>query len=273
MKLKIERINYREARADEFFTIYDQVIGICRKHDISSLHLEKSFNELLSFQAPIKSLSVYLRKNEKLARAGQAASERENLIRTLNRVVNGLGYTEVPDIYSHCNVLEKLFSKHNLPAIIRATRAAETERIQLLETEINTSKEAQDAFAAFGLTSVVRRLFDVNREYEILFREYIAEKSEEQRIDVVQLKNECSKALTQFFDAIQYSAYLYENLNYLPLVNEISKLNRYYIQQLTARATRRKNGKKTSEEPPIEPMKEDTNQELKNETNTKPTNN
>jgi hypothetical protein len=272
MKIKIERVNYRETRTDEFFTIYDEVIGICRKHDMSSLHVEKSFNELYSFQGPIKSLSVYLRKNEKLARAGQAAGERENLLRTLNRVVDGFGYMDIPEIRTHCDVLEKLLSKHNLPAIVKATRAAETERIQLLETEINANKEAQDAFAAFGLTIVVRRLFDVNREYEILFREYIAEKSEEQRIDVVQLKNECCKALTQFFDAIQYSAYVFENLNYLPLANEISKLNRYYIQQLSARATRRKNGKKTSEEPPIEPMKEGANPEVKNETSTKPTN-
>jgi hypothetical protein len=237
-----------------------------------NLHLEKSFNELNSFQGPIDNLSVYVRKNEKLSRAGQADDVCDNLLRALNRVVDGFGYVDIPEIRVHCDVLDKLFSKHNLHTIVRATRAAETERIQMFEKDINVNIEAQNALAAFGLTQVARRLFEVNREYEIFFREYIAEKSEEQRVDVVLLRRECTKALTQFFDAVQYSAYLYEELNYLPLVNELSKLNRYYTQQLNARATRRKNGKKTNEEPPIEPMKEDANQEIKSETNTKPTN-
>jgi hypothetical protein len=98
-------------------------------------------------------------------------------------------------------------------------------------------------------------LFEANREYETLFREYIAEKSEEQRIDVVGLRRDCSKTLVQFFDAVQYSAYIHDDVDYTPLINELTKLHQYYIAQLKARATRRKNGKKTDEEPPIQPMK------------------
>ncbi|MDR1880522.1 MAG: hypothetical protein LBQ78_06275, partial [Tannerellaceae bacterium] len=57
-------------------------------------------------------------------------------------------------------------------------------------------------------------------------------------------------------DAVQYSAYLHEAPDYMPLISELRELNRYYIQQLKARAARRKNGKNTEEEPPIEPMGE-----------------
>jgi hypothetical protein len=38
---------------------------------------------------------------------------------------------------------------------------------------------------------------------------------------------------------------------YSTKVNELNQLAAYYIQQLKARATRRKNGVKTDEEPPI----------------------
>jgi hypothetical protein len=57
-------------------------------------------------------------------------------------------------------------------------------------------------------------------------------------------------------DAVQYSAYVYEDGEYTPLVAEIQTLNRYYTQQLKARAARRKSGAKAEEEPPIPPMPE-----------------
>jgi hypothetical protein len=44
----------------------------------------------------------------------------------------------------------------------------------------------------------------------------------------------------------------------MPLINELVKLNEYYNRQLNARITRRKNGKKTDEEPSIPPMGSET---------------
>ncbi|MDR0844889.1 MAG: DUF6261 family protein, partial [Tannerella sp.] len=138
--------------------------------------------------------------------------------------------------------------------IAKASRAAETERLLMLEADIQASPAIQDALAAFGLTRVVERLFEASREYENLFGEFIAEKGAEERIDVALLRKTCTKALTQFFDALEYSAYYHESLDYRPLINELTWLNQYYNQQLKARETRRKNGKKTDEEPPIPPM-------------------
>jgi hypothetical protein len=256
MKVKIERVHYASLRNDEFPVVYEQTVSICEKHSVESLHLEKTFGELISFRSALESLTVNLRKNEKLARSSKVEVERDALINGVKRVVKGYEYIDLPEIRPYFEVLDALLTKHTVRTIAAASHAAETERLLLLETEVNASQPIQTAFAAFGLTLVVRCLFEANREYEVLFREYISEKSEEQRIDVSLLRKNCSKALVQFFDALQYSAYIYEDVDYTPLINELKRLNLYYIQQLKAHATRRKNGKKTNEEPSIPPMTE-----------------
>jgi hypothetical protein len=254
MKIKIIRVHYAHSRNDEFPIIYWQTVSICSKYDMENLHLAKSYGELSAFGPDMESLTIYLRKNEKLAMAGQLDVERDILINTTNRVVKAYEDVTLPEIEGHFDVLNTLLTKHQARTIAAASRAAETERLQLLENEVTALPAVQTALAAFGLTPVVARLFAANREYDTLFREYITEKSGEQRIDVTQLRRQCTKALTQFFDALQYCAYVYEELDYMPLINELVQLNEYYNRQLNARITRRKNGKKTDEEPSIPPM-------------------
>ncbi|MDR1864773.1 MAG: DUF6261 family protein [Bacteroidales bacterium] len=254
MKVKIERIPYARLRNDEFPVVYGQTIGICGRYDMNGLHLGKSYGELLTFRPTLESLTVYLRKNEKLALAGKIDVERDALIGAVNRVVKGYENIDLPELAQHFDLLNALLEKHRSRTIASDSRAAETKRLQTLENEVKADAAVQGAFAAFGLTPVVARLFAANREYDELFLQYLAETSEEPQINVRQLRQECTKALTQFFDAVQYSAYEHEELDYMPLIHQLVKLNQYYNRQLNARLTRRKNGKKTDEEPAIPPM-------------------
>jgi hypothetical protein len=254
MNVKIERIPYQGLRNDEFPTVYGQTVGIGEKYDLEHLHLEKSFGELLSFRQNIEGLTVYLRKNKKLTQAGGYDMERDTLANTLNRVVRDFSMVEMPEIRSHHDVLAALLEKHQFKTVATDSRAAETERLLRFESDVTGNEAVQTALTALGLMPVAVQLFVVNRKYDEIFRDYIAEKSETQQINVVALRRAASKAMIQFLDAVQYSAYLYEELDYTPLVNELRQLNLYYIQQLKARAVRRKNGKKIEEEPSIEPM-------------------
>jgi hypothetical protein len=254
MKVKIERIHLALLRNDEFPVFYGQIIGICGKYDMNRLHLVKSYGELLSFHPTLESLTVYLHKNAKLNLSGKIDVERDALISLVNRVVKGYENIELPEMTQHFSLLNALLEKHHSRTIASDSRAAETQRLQMLENDVNADAAVQNAFAVFGLTPAVTRLFAANREYDDLLRQYVAEKSEEQHINVRQLRKECSKTLTQFFDAVQYSAYVYDDLNYMPLINELVKLNQYYSRQLNARVARRKSGKKTDDEPAIPPM-------------------
>jgi hypothetical protein len=253
MKIKIERIPYAQLRNDEYPLVVVQIIDICRKYDMSGYHLDKSFAELSSYRVPLDGLTVSVRKNEKLTRLGKLDVERDTLVNVLSKVTNDFEDVDLPEIRFHYDTLNTLLDKHKAKTIARAARTAETERLQLLETDLTANSAVQEALTAFGLQPVARRLFEANKEYEALFREYIAEKSAEEHIDVTALRSTSGKALTQFLDAVQYCAFNYEEIDYLPLVNELKQLAAYYIKQLKARATRRKNGIKTDVEPSITP--------------------
>ncbi|MDR1154968.1 MAG: DUF6261 family protein [Bacteroidales bacterium] len=254
MKVKIERIHYASLRVDEFPSVYGQTLQICRRYNPDGLYLGKSWQELTSFEPDFQALTVYLRKNDKATQLNATDMERDVLINCIVKVVKGFEHVELPEIKLPYDTLTALLEKHRVKTIAADSRAAETERLQRLEKEISGSAGIQSALSSFGLLTMSTRLFEVNREYESLFADYILEKSEEPHIDGLRLRIACAKALVQFFDAVQYCAFAHEELDYTPLVNGLNQLNSYYIQQLKARATRLKNGKKTADEPPIPPM-------------------
>jgi hypothetical protein len=256
MKEKIERIRYAYLRVDEFTLVAVYTIDICGKYNNENMYLGKSYSELSSFRQALESLQVNVRKNEKMTRLGKLDTERGTLIRCVNNVVNDFEDIDIPEISESYEVLSALLNKHKTKTIASDSRTSETERLQKLETDVNASYSALAAFEKFGLQTVVNRLFASNREYDALFREYIADESAKERVDVTELRRNCTKALGQYLDAVQYCAFAYEHIDYRPLINELKQLSAYYNQQLKARATRRKNGKTTDEEPPIEPPKE-----------------
>lgn len=253
MKVKIERINYPHLWNSEFPLVVDQTLSICDKYDMESLMLKKSYDELVSYRPRLNSMSIYSRKNEKIVVAGIFDSERDSLINGFVKAVKAMKYVDLPQIKPHFDLLDSLLSKHKANTIAQAGNISETERLIMLENEINANPRIQAAIVALHLDGLTQRLFDANKEYDKIFREYIAEKSSEQPIDVASLRRDCTKSLTQFFDAVQYCAFANEHLDYTALVNELRQLNNYYRQQLKARATRRANGKNTMEEEPIVP--------------------
>jgi hypothetical protein len=253
MKVKIKRIRYSDLRTNEFVLVAIYIIDICGKHNNEVLHLGKSYSELLTFRSSLESLKVYVRKNEKLTRLGQSDDERDDLIRCVGKVVDGYEGIYLPEIRTNYEILSSLLDAHKAKTIASDSRTSETERLQKLEADVNASAGIQTAFAQFGLQPVVNRLFAANREYDALFREYISSKSVEEHTDTRELRKNCTKALIQYFDAVQYCAFAHEDLDYNPLINELNQLGEYYSQQLKARETRRKNSKATDEEPSIEP--------------------
>jgi hypothetical protein len=61
--------------------------------------------------------------------------------------------------------------------------------------------------------------------------------------------------MTQYLDAVQYSAFVYENIDHNPLINELKQLSVYCNQQLKARAARCKSKRRRITSRTAESMK------------------
>jgi hypothetical protein len=252
MKVNIERLNYNQLRNDEVIMVVIYLITICSKYDNKKLFLEKSYEELASFLPLLESLKVHVRKNKKVEQLNNLDAERDTLINCFCKVVKSFSPVEIPEISTACGVLSALLEAHQAKTIASDNRLSETERLQKLEADIRDSVEVQNAIQQLELQVVVNRLFAANKEYSILFQDYIAEKSAREQVDVLALRKSSLKALGQYFDAVQYCAFAHEENDYTGLVKELSQLVAYVNQQLKTRATRRKNSKDTTEEPSIE---------------------
>lgn len=256
MKIKIERFPVHELWNNEFPQMALHVISIGQKYDMRRMNLNKSFDELNSFTAQLEAMRVSEGKNAKNALKEMNDRERDILINAFRKVVDAVEKVELPSIRPHYELLNALLTKHKASSIASTGNISETQRITMLENDINADSDIQNAIETLIPQDIVPRLFESNREYGTLFREIIADKSMEEKQDVSLLRKSFTKAMGQFFDAIQYCAFEHEDIDYMPLIREIEKLNAYYRQQLKARATRRKNGKKVNEEEPIIPPEE-----------------
>lgn len=254
MKIKVERTRCVELKNNEFPTYAKQFIGITGKYNMKAMFLDKSYGELCSFMPQLEAMTVYVRKNEKLAIANQSENERDTLIGCFVKAVKAFEDVDLPQVRPYIETLDAFLVKHNAKTIAKDTRSSETERISKLEKDLAVNSAVQEAISASGmLRFVVDRLFEANREYDDLFREFIAEKGAEEIMNIVILRRECTKAISQFLDAVQYCAFEHEDIDYMPLVKEVGFLNNYYNQQLKARIARRNSGKDISKEEPIEP--------------------
>lgn len=259
MKIKIERPPYYDLWNIEFPLVATRTITIAKKYDTTSMHLGKSFGELSSFVPQLEAVEIFERKNAKNVQGQGFDRERDILINVARKIVNAYEPVEMPEVRPHYETLDALFAKHEAAKIASSGLTSETQKLFLLEKDVTSDPAVQEAVNVLGIRLITDRLFAVNREFDDLFHEIIAEKSALEKIDVVALRKSCTKALGQFFDAIQYCAFEHEDVDYMPLVKELQALNNYYIQQLKARATRRKSGKNTGEEEPITPPDESGN--------------
>lgn len=242
MKVKISRIDYQGLWNSEFTGVVQRTVSIAGKYKTGEIHLGKSYDELAAFVPQLDGMIKYVYKSEKLEAAGELDAERDTLIKAAVNIVKSFGTIhQLSWVVSMHDTVSSLFERNNAAGISTANLSAETERINALEKDYLSDSAARSAATAFGLSAIMERLFAANREYETIFRDYIADKSIGPRIDIPALRRTCSKALGQFFDAVEYCAYEHTDIDYLPLVNELNTLNTYYRTRLKARATWRKN--------------------------------
>jgi hypothetical protein len=260
MKIIIERIRYTQLRNDEYLQLVRFIINIGEKYDNEKLYLDKAYGELSAFLPLLNAIKVFKRKNDRISEMKNLNIERNTLLKSINKTVAGLDHADLPEIKEYSKKLMTFLEKHQSKTIPLANRTIESARLMKMKTDYNESTDIQIAFQVLGLQAIIDRLFAVNREYSALFCEYIVEKSMEKRIDMVDFRKNCTKALGQYFDAIQYCAFTHEENDYQPLVNKLKLLNAYCNQQLKARATRRKRGKKVLKEPSIKLSKVEKNE-------------
>ncbi|MDR2887504.1 MAG: DUF6261 family protein [Bacteroidales bacterium] len=256
MKQTIARVHYKDLWNSEFPNAAQRTIAIAGKYDMNEMHLGKSYGNLAVFLPQLANMIKSVGKNEKLAKANEIDRERDTLIKVSYKIVKCFKPVRIDMFANAYKAVSGMFEKHRAGSIAGASITSQSERITALEKDYNENTAVRNAAAALGIAPLLERLFAANKEYEILFRDYIADKSAEQHIDISALRSSCSKAIGMFFDSVEYCTYQHDDVDYNPLVNELNTLNNYYRTRIKTRTTLRKNNRKEKVEtipPPPEP--------------------
>jgi hypothetical protein len=250
MRVKISRLNYKSLWNSEYTMFVTQLTVIILKYKLYALHLAKAYGkvqELLPALAKIKAQEL---SNEISNQLQELDAERDTLITALAAQVKTMGRLSMPSLAPHVVVLNHFFDTHGRD-IATANYNAETKRINDLLADYDKKPDVQAAATALNLSFLFDQMRTVNTQFGSLFMQRTGEDAAVEKVDSNTIRAEADKAITSFFDAIEFCSSEYEELDYVTPANEINDLVAYYKTQLKARATRRNAGKDVAVEAPI----------------------
>jgi hypothetical protein len=250
MRVKISRLNYKSLWNSEYTIFVNQLSTIILKYKLYAMHLAKSFGkvqELLPALAKIKAQEVSNTISNQLQ---ELDDERDTVITAIAAQVKTMGRLNMPTLAPHLVVLNHFFDTHGRD-IATANYNAETKRIKDLLADYDAKPDIQAASTALNLSFLFEHMRTVNTQFDSLFMQRTGEDAAVEKVDSGAIRAQADKAISAFFDAIEFCSSEYEELDYVTPSNEINDLVAYYKTQLKARATRRNSGKDVAVEAPI----------------------
>lgn len=250
MTVKISRLPFKTLWNSEYTLFLNQTVGIIEKYHPENLHLTKSFGKVKAMLPSLAKIKAQELSNAISNQLQELDTERDTLIIAIVAQVKTMGKLSLPSVAPHVAVLNHFLDTHGRD-IASANYNAETKRLSDLLADYDANPDAITAAEALNLKMLFDQLRVVNTQFAGLFMQRTGEYAAVEKVDARAIRAETDKMLTAFFDAFEFCASEYDDLDYTTPANELNDLSAYYKTQLRARATRRNTGKDVSVETPI----------------------
>ncbi len=235
----------------EYPLVVSRIIDIVAVHKPTELNLGNSFDRLAAFRPQLNKIEVQEKFDKDSVALSELDQQRDTLFNVIHAVAKAFARTPIAEISKQASSIMTVLKKHGND-IASANYTAETERLNDLIADVKEQSEVLKSLESLSLLPLFEQMGKFNTEFDKLFMQRNRQQAETERIDVRAIRNECDKAVTLLWNAIEFCCNEYGEEKYLPLIKEINNFNSYYRQQLAARATRRKEKKDLSAEEPIE---------------------
>jgi hypothetical protein len=234
----------------EFTYFVPRVVSIAEKYPVVFQYTGKRFEALKAFLPQLDKIEAQERRWRDAKSLDECERSRDSYVKTLIRTEQTYSRAVVPGFEDASKRLTSLFDKHGRD-IADDRHTAETQRIYDLTEDVERSPEILDALTALALIPVYNAMKESNIRFDELWQRRNKELSEVEQVDTKTIRAECGKAITAFYNGIEYWASENDNAEWQQLIAELSRLGSYYEQQIKARITRRKNKETGSEDEPL----------------------
>jgi hypothetical protein len=182
--------------------------------------------------------------NGNSARLSELDQLRDSAFSAINAVSKA--FKNTPNLSPAAQAVQALVKKHgaDIPA---ANATAETQRLFSFVKEVEQQPLLLAAIDALQLRPSFDQMKAANIDFDQQFMQRNAEQAAAPKVDMRAIRNECDKAISALWTAIDFCQAEYGAELYAPLVSTINTFNAYYKEQLAARATRRAAAKKAKE--------------------------
>lgn len=246
MVVIINRIGNRLLKVSEYPLFIKQTIEIGSKYDVDALHLKKSFNRLNDCLPSVEKIRAHESKSEHSKSLQELDEERDAILRAINNQAVNYATINITSIKTNVEILNRFLDKHGRD-IATDTYNAETKRIDDMIDDYENNSTAKDAIGALNMAFLFDELKVINTEFAKTFMLRTEEAATTEKVETLKIRTETDKALTIFFNGIEFLSTEYDNLDYTALAKELNDLLMHYRILLKARNTRRINGKETDE--------------------------
>ena len=242
----------------EYPLVVNRIIDIAEAYNPHDIHLGQSFDRLAAFRPQLEKIEVYERTSQYSAQLSELDQRRDTLYNVIYGIAKQNQRVPIAEMSDHGHKVMTVLKKHKRD-IPTTNYTAETERISDLVADMLAQPDVMRSLEAINLLPLFEEMKAINVEFDNIFMLRNQMQAEKDKVNTAAIRTECDKALTLFYNAIEFCCNEYGEENYIPMLKVINNLNSYYKQQLTARATRRKAKQDVSQEEPIKPL-EDTEQ-------------
>lgn len=246
MTIIINRIPYKSLRVSEYPLLVKQTLEIGSKYDVDALHLKKSFKRLSDCMPAVEKIRAQESKSEHSKNLQELDEERDAILRAINNQAVNYANINIASIKTNVEILNRFLDKHGRD-IATDTYNAETKRIDDMIDDYENNSTTKAAIVALNMAFLFDQLKELNTEFAKTFMLRTEEAATTEKVETLKIRTETDKALTIFFNGIEFLSTEYDNLDYIALANELNDLLMHYRILLKARNTRRIHGKEADD--------------------------
>jgi hypothetical protein len=250
--VNIIKFRYSGLWNSEYPLVVNRLIDIVERHSPHTIRLGVSFDRLAAFRTPLSKIELQERADRDSALLSELDQKRDTFYNVIYAVAKAFQRTPIDEVSNHAHRIVTLYKKHGT-AMASANYTAQTKRLYDMTADVAAQPEVMSSLEKLALKPLFEQMEKDNQEFDALFMRRNYRQAETERIDVRAIRNECDKAISLLWNAIEHNIAEQGEKDYIPLVNGINTLNAYYKQQLAARAARRKAKQAVEKEEAIVP--------------------
>jgi len=232
----ITRVPLGAIRILEYPEFANGVLDIVEKHDPAKLKIEGVTNLLKAEVLEVDKITVTERRHPMTKELKTLRSSRDKTLGAILSLIQGYGKVQVSPLKEAADValpfLNRFFTK-----VHKNTNFVKNKKINLLLEEMDGNAELQTALSTLGFTVLLDELKTI---YLAIIAKQTSRrkvKSETPRVIAKQIMVKATIAMNNMFKTIEISQLVEQNLDYLPLINELNEMLSEYKFILTQRRT------------------------------------